>query len=147
MSKIPVVKTNKPTVDLALIDADVLRYELGAVQLDHPYIKGEKVPAPSSFVEGLVQDRIETILDRLVQKTSYSSLQGRATSDLILPNSNHIKETERILKSLTTGRLLTATYESPIHQRYGKHSVMKRMMSLALFSYVLYSPVTKITPV
>lgn len=64
MSKIPVVKSNRPTVDLVLIDADILRYEIGAVQLDHQFIAGAKVPAPSSFIDDLVRNRIETIIER-----------------------------------------------------------------------------------
>lgn len=63
MSKIPVVKSTRPTVDLVLIDADILRYEVGAVQLDHQFIAGAKVPAPSAFIEDLVRNRVEKIIE------------------------------------------------------------------------------------
>lgn len=80
MSKIPVFEKSpireKFGVDLVLIDADILRYEIGAVQLPHPYIKGGKIPAPVSFIEGLVQQRIDSILASTRAKSFLLFLTG-----------------------------------------------------------------------
>lgn len=62
MAKIPNYKKEKG-VDVALIDGDVIRYELGAVCLDHPYVKGAKIPAPANFIKNLVDAKIEEITD------------------------------------------------------------------------------------
>lgn len=62
MAKIPNHRKQKG-VDVALIDGDVIRYELGAVQLDHPYVKGAKIPAPANFIKNLVDAKLEEITD------------------------------------------------------------------------------------
>lgn len=126
MSKIPVCKTTRPTVDLALIDADVLRYELGAVQLDHPYIKGEKVPAPSSFVEGLVQDRIETILDRTGAKDFLLFLTGPGNFRFEIakqqPYKGNREDFEKPHHWKTVDRYLRITYPSKIREAFGNEA-------------------------
>ena len=63
MSKIPVIKEEaKPRIDLALLDMDILRYELGSVQADHPFLHGEKIPASVEMIHRLVDERVESIL-------------------------------------------------------------------------------------
>lgn len=126
MSKIPVVTCTRPTVDLALIDADVLRYELGAVQLDHPYIKGEKVPAPSSFVEGLVQDRIETILDRTGAKDFLLFLTGPGNFRFDIakqqPYKGNREDFEKPFHWKTVDRYLRTVYPSKIREAFGNEA-------------------------
>ncbi len=65
MAKIPkfITKKAKDAVDLALFDCDILRYEIGAVCLDHPFVKGARIPAPASFIKDLVLSRIEGVMD------------------------------------------------------------------------------------
>lgn len=67
MAKIPRFITKKVTdaVDIALFDCDILRYEIGAVQLDHPFVKGARIPAPASFIKDLVLSRIEGVMDAI----------------------------------------------------------------------------------
>lgn len=80
MSKIPVIesKLKKPFgVDLVLIDADILRYEIGSVCIDHPYIKGVKTPAPVSMIEGLVRDKIKEIISETHAKSFLLFLTGK----------------------------------------------------------------------
>lgn len=77
LSKIPRVKEPElPNIDIVLIDGDVLRYEIGAVTLDHPYVPGAKVPAPLNFVEDLVRDRIKGIKERTNAKKVLIYLTG-----------------------------------------------------------------------
>lgn len=81
MSKIPVFKEPefrpKFGVDLVLIDADILRYEIGAVELDHPFVKGGKIPAPTKFIETLVRERIDGILAATRAKSFKLFLTGK----------------------------------------------------------------------
>lgn len=46
----------------ALIDADILRYQIGSVQIRHPYLEKEFIPAPVEEIHNLVDDLIDEIL-------------------------------------------------------------------------------------
>lgn len=45
-----------------LIDADILRYQIGAIKASHPYIKGEYIPAPETEIVKLVDDLIRHVI-------------------------------------------------------------------------------------
>lgn len=81
MSKIPTFEEPqfKPKfgVDLVLIDADILRYEIGSVQLEHPFVKGAKIPAPTKFIHTLVRERIESIITQTRAKSFKLFLTGK----------------------------------------------------------------------
>lgn len=46
---------------IALIDADVLRYEIGAIKTNHPFLDGAKIPANPEFIYQRIEDRITRI--------------------------------------------------------------------------------------
>lgn len=56
-------ETITPSYDytLALVDADVLRYEIGAIQTDHPFLAGNKIPANPEFIYQRIEDRLRRI--------------------------------------------------------------------------------------
>lgn len=47
--------------ELAIIDSDVLRYELGAITTDHPFIPGQRTPANPAFIYQRIEDKIDRI--------------------------------------------------------------------------------------
>ena len=62
MQKIPQCNS-QDQIDLALIDFDVLRYEIGSVKFDHPLgAELGKVPPAKEYIEALVDSRIEEIM-------------------------------------------------------------------------------------
>lgn len=42
----------------ALIDADILRYQIGAIQLEHPFVPKARIPAPVSDIEYHLEELI-----------------------------------------------------------------------------------------
>jgi 5'-3' exonuclease len=47
----------------AIVDADLLRYQVGSIMHDHPYCEGARVPAPGSFIE----EHTQSIIDRIFE--------------------------------------------------------------------------------
>lgn len=45
-----------------LIDADILRYQIGSIQASHPFLEGVLIPAPETEICRLVQDLINHIV-------------------------------------------------------------------------------------
>lgn len=54
------ILNNPPEV--ALIDGDIFRYEVGSVETDHPYLPGHKMPGDTQLIERILDERIEGIL-------------------------------------------------------------------------------------
>jgi hypothetical protein len=46
--------------NIALIDADILRYQIGSIQFEHPYLENVRIPCPLEFIHKQVQ----LIIDR-----------------------------------------------------------------------------------
>lgn len=47
---------------LALIDADVLRYEMGSLTQEHPFLPSERTPVQVEFLEQRLKDKINVII-------------------------------------------------------------------------------------
>lgn len=47
--------------EIALIDSDVLRYELGAITTNHAFVKGYRIPAASEFIHKRCEEKIARI--------------------------------------------------------------------------------------
>lgn len=74
MSKIPVKEDME--VDIALIDFDVLRYEIGSIQADHPMLPDVKLPAPIAMIHEIVDERVQGILDSVRAKDHIGFVTG-----------------------------------------------------------------------
>lgn len=47
---------------LAMIDADVLRYEMGALTQEHPFLEDTRTPVDFGFLEARLKDKIDIII-------------------------------------------------------------------------------------
>ncbi|MCS5736860.1 hypothetical protein, partial [Herbiconiux daphne] len=53
----PQVSKDK-TYEIALIDSDVLRYELGAITTNHAFVKGYRIPAAAEFIQKRCEEKV-----------------------------------------------------------------------------------------
>jgi hypothetical protein len=49
-------------MNVVLLDADILRYQLGSIQFEHPYLEGARVPCPSDFIHMQTKQIIDRCL-------------------------------------------------------------------------------------
>ena len=66
-TKIPIFASNETAVKLdserkVLIDGDIFRYQMGAIQMRHPFLD-ELIPADSSVITRMVDDLIVSICE------------------------------------------------------------------------------------
>lgn len=54
----------------ALLDCDILRYQMGSIQAAHPFLEGEYVPAPEGEIIRLVEDLIQHVV-KITGATEY----------------------------------------------------------------------------
>lgn len=54
----------------ALLDCDIFRYQIGSIELEHPFIPSARVPAPVSEIQRIVKDTIEHVI-KATGATSY----------------------------------------------------------------------------
>lgn len=47
---------------LAMVDADVLRYEMGSLTQEHPFLETERTPVQTQFLEQRLRDKIDIII-------------------------------------------------------------------------------------
>lgn len=47
---------------IALIDGDIFRYEIGAIETDHPFVDGLKIPGDIQLIQKILDERINGIL-------------------------------------------------------------------------------------
>lgn len=47
----------------ALIDSDIYRYQFGSVEMKHPFLEGEMIPASSDYIKQLVDGSIKEVLE------------------------------------------------------------------------------------
>lgn len=50
--------------EIAIIDADVLRYEMGALTQEHPFLPDNRTPVDYGFLVSRLQDKIDVIIGR-----------------------------------------------------------------------------------
>ncbi len=55
--------TNKLLPEIALIDGDIFRYEIGSIETNHPFVDGLKIPASEDLIETTLDERIRGILE------------------------------------------------------------------------------------
>lgn len=48
--------------EIALIDSDVLRYEMGSLSQEHPFLEGVRTPVDYGFLEQRLRDKIDIII-------------------------------------------------------------------------------------
>lgn len=47
----------------ALIDCDIIRYQVGSVEMDHPFIPNARIPAEPSEIQRIVKEMIERVIE------------------------------------------------------------------------------------
>ena len=50
--------------EVAIVDADVLRYEMGALTQEHPFLEGDRTPVDFGFLVSRLKDKIDIIIAR-----------------------------------------------------------------------------------
>lgn len=60
-----------------LIDADILRYQIGSIKAAHPFLEGEYVPAPEGEIKRLVGDLIKGVITATKADTYICPLSGK----------------------------------------------------------------------
>lgn len=61
----------------ALIDADIFRYQFGSVEMKHPFLENETIPASSDYIKQLVDGSIKEVLDATGSDSYICALSGR----------------------------------------------------------------------
>lgn len=61
----------------ALIDVDILRYQIGSIQASHPYLEGEFIPAPESEIKRLVEDLIQHVIGSVNADSYICPISGK----------------------------------------------------------------------
>jgi len=65
-------------IDVGLLDADILRYELGSIEMPHPFLgEGVTTPCSEKKIEELLHDRIEGIKQAIGTDNILSLLTGK----------------------------------------------------------------------
>lgn len=62
---------------IALIDADIYRYQFGSVEMKHPFLPDEMIPASSDYIKQLVDGSIKEVLDATGADSYICALSGR----------------------------------------------------------------------
>jgi hypothetical protein len=58
---------------IVLIDSDILRYQVGSIEHDHPYVDNEKIPAPVNFV----YKQVNTYIDRCMEVSEATAAHSK----------------------------------------------------------------------
>lgn len=68
----------KPKIDIGLIDSDILRYEIGSIEMPHPFL-GKEVTTPCSEdkIQEILSDRIKQIKQAIGTDTVSYILTGK----------------------------------------------------------------------
>lgn len=61
----------------ALLDCDILRYQLGSIQAAHPFLEGEFIPAPETEITRLVEDLIQHVIKTVKADEYVCPLSGK----------------------------------------------------------------------
>ena len=62
---------------IALLDADIYRYQFGSVEMKHPFLVGEMVPADAEYIKHLVDMSIQEVLDATGADSYICALSGK----------------------------------------------------------------------
>ena len=73
--------------EVAIVDADVLRYEVGALTQEHPFLDTGRVPVDYNFMIERLQYKIDTIIARsgCIKVVVYFSEGGNFRFDVAKP--------------------------------------------------------------